>query len=115
MGQKLSKRISLIRPQTIVHWLKTASWIGVICPSEFAFTDMMVQTIHRFQKYMLNSLEFALFDIQLICHRSHRMYIRCLVRIHIHSTGPDSSVGGVIAPVNGRSRVRSRAATCQSR
>ena len=36
MDQKLSKRISLIRPQTIVHWLKTASWIGVSCPSEFA-------------------------------------------------------------------------------
>ena len=30
-------------------------------------------------------------------------------------TGPDSSVGRVSAPGNGRSRVRSRAATYQSR
>ena len=51
-----SKLISLIRPQT----LKTASWIGVSCPSEFALSDMMVQTIHWFQKYKLNSPEFAL-------------------------------------------------------
>ena len=39
-------------------------------------------------------------------------------RVFTHSldvTGPDSSVGRVSAPENGRSRVRSRAATYQSR
>ena len=38
-----------------------------------------------------------------------------LIPVSMLLTGPDSSVGRVSAPGNGRSRVRSRAATYQSR